>query len=727
MAEQDLDLSQISSEKTAVSSDSKLGNIIGILQGQNTITDEVKEETKKTRSDLGKQHNWKKTADKEESKKSALIAASLNMIKSSSKYMSGILKGMDLRALRAMKDAMKEKMGAGWQGIKNVASNLTKTTKDIMGALLKGLGLVALWWLLSWLQKQDFQKLYTDIKGFFENFQANITTWINDLRAWMAGSTIGSIILSLVDTLVEFNGVIGGIATIVATWKTVAWIANFAGSSLKLLWNALKLIFGVGGLIGGLVVKVTKWTTTLMFGEEGALRKLWSGIKAVFGLGGTIAGLVGKVATWATAGLFGETGPLMKLWNGIKNFFGIGGQLSKSPAALRTAEELVDLKFTKEGPLMKLWNGIKSIFGAEGKIATFWNSIKGGLKFLETAAKESAIGKFIASIGAAFGPEGKLASVGTFFTEKWDKIKGFFSTGKEGGPIAKIMGFFGNISSSISGAWTNMKSAKWFTGLSKVLTGAKGVVSALLTPLRFLLMPLTWLLGIGAAVWGFVQGFMGKEGVKDERSLGTKIMDGLKGAFRGLLDFFVIDLVMMVQDVMNWFVDQWNNSIFGKVKQFGKFTFGEELRETTDKMLEPSQGSKLEVRKASLNVDDLLEKSGGELVDKKGIGTGDKFVMSTEDFGKMVDKLGIGGLAQVQDRLLEMDANKNVDLINKDALIKRLQEEVAERAAAAQPTIIDNSVTDNSRKSGGGERVLSNATSFDQTSAKNQFSDKPTG
>ena len=65
-------------------------------------------------------------------------------------------------------------------------------------------------------------------------------------------------------------------------------------------------------------------------------------------------------------------------------------------------------------------------------------------------------------------------------------------------------------------------------------------------------MPLTWVLGIGAAVWGFVQGFMGKEGVKDERSLGTKIMDGLKGAFRGLLDFFVVDLVMMVQDVMNW-------------------------------------------------------------------------------------------------------------------------------------------------------------------------------
>ena len=90
---------------------------------------------------MGKQHNWKKSSDKEDSKKQSLIAASLNMIKGSSKYMSGLLKGMDLRALREMKNNLKEKMGAGWAGIKSVASNLTKTTKDIIGALLKGLGL----------------------------------------------------------------------------------------------------------------------------------------------------------------------------------------------------------------------------------------------------------------------------------------------------------------------------------------------------------------------------------------------------------------------------------------------------------------------------------------------------------------------------------------------------------------------------------------------------------
>ena len=244
-------------------------------------------------------------------------------------------------------------------------------------------------------------------------------------------------------------------------------------------------------------------------------------------------------------------------------------------------------------------------------------------------------------------------------------------------------------------------------------------------------MPLTWKFGIGAAVIGFVQGFMGKEGVKDERTLTTKIMDGLKGAFRGLLDFFVIDLVMMVQDVMNWFVDQWNNSIFGKVKQFGKFTFGEELRETTDKMMATAEGSGMEVRKASINVDDLLEKHGGGIVtENRSLSNAflgeDKFKMSTEDFGKMIDNLGAGGLLQVQQRLQEMDKNENVELINKDKLIARLQEEMKERAAATPPTIVEANTID-AKTIKGENHFNSNISPIDPLSSKNQMADKATG
>ena len=184
----------------------------------------------------------------------------------------------------------------------------------------------------------------------------------------------------------------------------------------------------------------------------------------------------------------------------------------------------------------------------------------------------------------------------------------------------------------------------------------------------------------------------------------------------------------MVQDVMNWFVDQWNNSIFGKVKQFGKFTFGEELRETTDKMMATAEGSGMEVRKASINVDDLLEKHGGGIVtENRSLSNAflgeDKFKMSTEQFGAMVDKLGVGGLAQVQDKLLAMEANKNIELMNKDALMARLQEEVAERAAAAQPQIIDASqnINNNSRSQ---QTIAASPSSTDPLSSKNQLSDK---
>ncbi len=75
-----------------------------------------------------------------------------------------------------------------------------------------------------------------------------------------------------------------------------------------------------------------------------------------------------------------------------------------------------------------------------------------------------------------------------------------------------------------------------------------------------------------------------------------KITDGLKGAMKGLLDFFVIDLVVMVQDVMNWFVDKWNNSTMGSFKKFEKFTFGDDLANSVTDMMGISEESAANVK-----------------------------------------------------------------------------------------------------------------------------------
>ena len=104
---------------------------------------------------------------------------------------------------------------------------------------------------------------------------------------------------------------------------------------------------------------------------------------------------------------------------------------------------------------------------------------------------------------------------------------------------------------------------------------------------------------------------MGKEGVKDERTFGTKIVDGLKGAMKGLLDFFVIDLVIMVQDVLNWFVDKWNNSMFGKIKKFGKFSFGDDLNAAVTESFGFSEQSSLAGGGGPVDIDKVLATAGG--------------------------------------------------------------------------------------------------------------------
>ena len=96
-----------------------------------------------------------------------------------------------------------------------------------------------------------------------------------------------------------------------------------------------------------------------------------------------------------------------------------------------------------------------------------------------------------------------------------------------------------NVTSGIGGAWESMKSAKWFTSLKSVFTAVKGFASAIMVPLRFILLPLTWILGIGAAVMGFVNGFRSKEGIKDERSFTDVLADGLNILKKEYLQIYV--------------------------------------------------------------------------------------------------------------------------------------------------------------------------------------------
>ena len=672
----EVDAASIASEKTAVSSDTKLSEIISTLKSQTQDNAEKNDESNDNLKELIDTAKDATQSQKEDGKTQSRMSEMLDMIKGSTKGMSGILKGMDLRALREAKQALKDKMGAGWGKIKSVASKLTKTAGDIMKALLTGLGLAALWALIGWLAKQDFQKLYNDVTGFFQDFDENIQKWTSQMNEWLTALGIGVTLEEIRTAIDEFGGAIGGIFTIVKSWKLIGWIANFGGSSLSLMWNSLKLIFGVGGSIAILAEKILIWTT------GGAVRMF---------------GLIGS--------------PLMRLWTNLKAIFGPAGKLNTTAINVNGWKE-GDM-FKKQSPLQRLVKGLKGIFGEAGKIAQWWLKVKEGTSWLTGKIGESSLGKFFSRLTSAFGPDGKFATVGNWVGEKWAKLKSFFTVGKDGaGPIARLFGFIGNMTSGIGGAWTNMKSAKWFQVVSKVFAGAKSVLGALLVPIRFLLLPLTWILGIGAGIKGFIDGFMGKEGVKDERSLLTKIKDGLKGAFKGLLDFFVIDLVVMVQDVMNWFVDKWNNSLLGSMKKFEKFSFGDDLSNATTKMLQMSEESaanvqiekKEEIKKPKeiekpkpIDVDKVLETAGGK---ERSAGRGGrKYEIGMDKFSAAIDKLDASGLLAMQEKMQGMDKKKNIELINSSAIMKRLQEEIKERASEPKIVTIDNSQTSNNRNS----------------------------
>ena len=587
---------------------------------------------------------------------------------------------------------------------KGKLASVQKFAGNMLDLLLKGLGLGILWALFKWLEDKDWETIVKTVKELVESIGIKWTT-------------VQTAVEGIKTALTEWSGLVGGIWTTVKAWKTIAWIAAFAASPLALLWGALKLIFAAGGLIAGLLKIVLDWTKTLMFSETGPLQKVWKWIKTIF----SQEGMMGKLFTWTVGkvGLFfGESGPLRAVWKWIKTIFSAEGAIGK--LFVWTAGKL-GLMFGETGPLRGVWLWVKNTFGAESKLAATWKLIKeskqvttlfgegshfqrlivwmktffgteGKIASMYRTIKQSKIittlfgeGSHLRSlmtwIGSFFGGEGKIAQAAIWVGGKVKLFKDYLMIGEagKGGAISRLFSSIGGIFGGIGDGFKALQKAKWFTVLKGFLGGAAKVANVLLAPLRVLLLPLTWILGIGAAVIGFVRGFMGKEGVKDERTMATKITDGLKGAFKGILDFFVVDLVVMMEDAMNYFVDMWNNSWAGSFKQVKRFSFGKDLVKATNEMIGVSEQSNLSKAGEEINIDKILEQAGGKLVDKPGSRTGDRFEIGSGSFQAAIDKLDISGLNKMAERMEEMRKNVNIDLVAESEIRKALQNELAER------------------------------------------------
>ena len=125
------------------------------------------------------------------------------------------------------------------------------------------------------------------------------------------------------------------------------------------------------------------------------------------------------------------------------------------------------------------------------------------------------------------GKEGPLTQKVTKWMTKLTGKGSFFA--KIGDLFAKIGGLFGKI-----------------PGIGKILKFVKGALKFL----GKIFVPVTVVMALWEAVTGFMKGFGETEG-----NFFQKMLGGIGGALKGLLDFFVFGIAEMVQDAIVWLLE----------------------------------------------------------------------------------------------------------------------------------------------------------------------------
>ena len=550
------------------------------------------------------------------------------------------------------------------KAVANVAQKAADFAKDILSLLVKGGLLFGLFKLLEYLSEKDPKELLAMAKEAYEKFLSQYQGWI--------------------------DGVIS-LGAAAAVWKTAEWL-TFGKGPVWLLWNTLKAIFAAGGLFASLATTVVKWTTSLIFGDESAIKKVWRTVRKIFGATGLFFDLLQIITTWTGSVIFDlAKAPIMGVWSAVKKVFGIGGKaenLAKTLDAVPTemfdeggsarrlfsriktffgiggkiddAAKAVDAVPTEmfdeagsirrlfkrmstffggEGKvakglsavekvadaedfvgdasfLAKLFNYIKGFFGADGKIANGYNKIKNLIP--DFTGEKGVLTRVFNSIGGIFGENSKLSTLSTKLGEWTNKFKSFFTftddasgAAKGASGISRLFGSIGGLFGKITGLVTSVTESSVFKGITKFFgTGLRWIGK--------IFAPIGWIMGFVEAVTGFWDGFSAKKG--DERTLSERLLDGLAGAINGLIQFIFIDTIKLIQDVVNFGINQINRfaefEILGKkitaFTPFEEVTFGDDLAKATENFIMDKIGSgKLQAAQEKESaVLELMEKQG---------------------------------------------------------------------------------------------------------------------
>jgi len=148
--------------------------------------------------------------------------------------------------------------GKVWGWMKEKGTAMKKMAGSFFDNLMKLLGLLALWFALSWLKGKNLKKMFEDFKKKVQEIIDDwIPQWIQDLSPLEALGV----------------AIAGAVGAVVAAWA--AWKLSVAGASqvLKLSWQGIKKAFGWRGTISTQLDDVTKSIAKLTK-ERNALKRL---------------------------------------------------------------------------------------------------------------------------------------------------------------------------------------------------------------------------------------------------------------------------------------------------------------------------------------------------------------------------------------------------------------------------------------------------------------------
>ena len=353
-----------------------------------------------------------------------------------------------------------------------------------------------------------------------------------------------------------------------------------------------------------------------------------------------------------------------------------------------------------------MFQSFKNFFGAEGKIATAWKTIKEGATFGKWFGEGSTLKNLFTSFKSFFGPESALGKAATWVGDMIKPVMNALKGGKEGsGVIATFM----RVGTWIFGAFTNVYNAvkTFLTPVMGFISGGLKIANAILTPFKALLWPITALLGVGVAVVCFVKGFLGTEG-----TIGEKIVGGLKGALMGVVDFFVVDMVVMVQDVLNWVIRKVKSmgqfEILGKkVDLFSgltEFTFGDKAKQWSDNFIGGmvdsvagglGLGKGEKITEKTLANSDILKSGLGSLKDGK-------MTMDSKLLNEYMGKMDVGQLKGFAQTLGKIQGAEGIDIQGMKGIQKQLMLKMTEKTEAAKTAAlnqIDQSVSNIKKES----------------------------